>query len=92
MCLSETEAPDEWRARLTSRLEAELWRDRLTDSGVFNGDTKAESLLALLFVSVMIDVGVSIKIFKLGNTGSIRRQFRSIRINRLTWWPELCLE
>ena len=55
------DAPDEWRTRLTSRFDAELWRDRLTDSGVFSGDTNAESLalLAPLLTSVTIDVGVS---------------------------------
>ena len=60
MCLTVIEAPDECLARLTSMFDAELWRDRLTDSGVFNGDTKAESLtFDTELVSVTIDVGVS---------------------------------
>lgn len=46
---------------MTSRLEAELWRDLLTDNGVLSGETKAESLLMLL-ASVTIEVGVSIAI------------------------------
>jgi hypothetical protein len=39
-------------------LEAELWRDLLTDNGVLSGETKAESLLTLL-ASVTNEVGVS---------------------------------
>jgi len=61
MCLTVIEAPDECLARLTSIFDAELWRDRLTDRGVFNGDTKAESLtIDVVLVSVIIDVGVSV--------------------------------
>lgn len=104
-----TEAPDECRTRLTSKLwpllepfpplpppllpfmpllppllplqlplllAAELWRERLTESGVLSGETKAESLLLMLLDShVTMDVGVSMDICKGGRENIVSFRF-----------------